>query len=352
MPQLTKKRSRKAGLPPGTLIHIGERKSERSRMTFAQYDEQAFSEKEVSAVEECCARPAGAVTWINVDGLHETALLERLGQGFGLHPLVLEDILNTDQRPKVEDYGDYLFVVLKRVSFREDNTFAAEQISIVLGRDFVLSFQEGERDDFAPVRARLRNGRGRARRVEADYLAYMLLDTVVDDYFITLERFDDQLEALEQQVLAAPQRATLARLHSLRRTLVLVMRAVWPLREVIGTLERGESACIHASTRIYLRDVYDHTLYAIDAVETLRELLTGMFEIYLSNINHRANEVIKMLTIIATVFLPLTFVTGWYGMNFRHMPELEWPWAYPAVLMLMFGAAVGMLFYFRRKKWL
>jgi magnesium transporter len=353
MPRLTKRRSHKAGLPPGALVHIGERRRAQTRINLVRYNTAIFEEQEVTDLAECFMRPAGTVTWVNVDGLHDTVLLDALGRGFGLHPLVIEDILNTDQRPKVEDHGDYLYIVVKLLSWREpDSGLVTEQVSLVLGPDFVLSFQEGSHDDFEPVRARLRDGHVRARQPEADYLAYMLLDTVVDNYFLALEKFDDLVDSLETELVARPQRATLATLHRLRREMVFLLRAVWPLREVVGLLERGEFAQIRPGTRLYLRDVYDHVIHAIDTVETLRELLAGMLEIYLTSITNRSNEVIKVLTLISTIFLPITFITGWYGMNFRHMPELDWPWAYPLTLLATLAVAITMLAYFKRKKWL
>jgi magnesium transporter len=353
MSKLSKRRSHKAGLPPGSLVHIGERRREHTRLTLVHYNATEFRVRETANVADCFVRPPNTVAWVNVDGLHDTALLDALGRGFGLHPLVIEDILNTDQRPKVEDHGEYLYVVLKLLSWPEPgNGLATEQVSLVLGRDFVLSFQEGSRDDFEPVRARLRNGQSRARQPEADFLAYMLLDTVVDNYFLTLEKFDDLVEALETRLIVSPERATLSALHRLRRDMIFLQRAVWPLREVIGRLERGEFALVRSATRLYLRDVYDHAIHVIDTVETLRERIAGMLEIYLTSITNRSNEVIKVLTIIATVFLPITFITSWYGMNFRHMPELDWPWAYPLTLVATLVVAVGMLWYFKRKKWL
>ena len=353
MPRPSKRRSHKAGLPPGTLMHIGEQRREHTRISRVRYNVTSFDEQEVTDLTECHARPPGTVTWVNVDGLHDTALLDALGRGFGLHPLVIEDILNTDQRPKVEDHGDYLYIVIKLLSGGgPGNGLVTEQVSLVLGADFVLSFQEGSRDDFEPVRARLRNGLARARQPEADYLAYMLLDTGVDNYFLALERFDDQVDALEAEIVDRPQRTTLATLHRLRRQMVFLLRAVRPLREVLGLLERGQFAQIRPGARLYLRDVYDHVIHAIDIVETLRELLAGMLEIYLTSVTNRSNEVIKVLTLIATIFLPITFISSWYGMNFRHMPELDRPWAYPLVLVASLAVAVGMLLYFKRKKWL
>ena len=279
---------------------------------------------------------------------------KQLGERFGLHPLVVEDILNTDQRPKLEDYGEYLFVVLKSLyhSKIESDEPEIEQISLVLGPNYVLSFQERAGDEFEPVRERIRSDKGRVRKMGADYLAYSLIDLIVDTYFIVLEKLGERMEILEEELVLNPTTETLQAIHQLKREMVFLRKSTWPLREVIGALERGESPLIQDSTSIYLRDVYDHTIQVIDAVETYRDILSGMLDIYLSSISNRMNEVMKVLTIIATVFIPLTFIAGVYGMNFQHMPELAWPWAYPLVWAVMITIAAVMVVYFQRKRWL
>jgi len=354
MPKPVKKRSKKAGLPPGTLVHIGEKKSEKTKITILDYDELHVQEKEIRTVDECLPfKDEPTVTWINVDGLHQVEILEKLGEGFGLHPLVLEDILNTDQRPKMEDYGDYMYIVLKLLYHNDkSNEIAAEQISLILGSNFVISFQEKEGDVFNPIRERIRNGKGRMRKMGADYLAYALLDSVVDNYFIILEKLGEKIEFLEEELVTNPTPKTLQTLHSLKREMIFLRRSVWPLREVISGLERGELSLIKENTVIYLRDVYDHTIQVIDTIETFRDMLSGMLDIYLSSISNRLNAVMKVLTIIATIFMPLTFIAGIYGMNFQYMPELEWRWGYPLVLLIMLAIGVFMLISFRRKKWL
>lgn len=355
MPRLVKKRSAKAGLPPGTPVHIGAKRVGKTAITLLDYDEQHFQEVEVKAVEDCAAfKDKPTVTWINVEGINEVDTLEKLGEGFGLHPLVLEDIANTDQRPKMEDYDNYLYIVLKMLYYGEKtNQVATEQISLILGPNFVLSFQEGiEGDAFDPIRERLRESKGHIRRMGADYLAYSLIDAVIDSYFIVLEKLGERIELIEDALVANPTPPTLRAIHELKREMIFLRRSVWPLREVIGALERGESALIREDTGIYLRDVYDHTIQVIDTIETFRDMLSGMLDIYLSSVSNRLNAVMKVLTIIATVFMPLTFIVGIYGMNFRFMPELEWPWGYPAVLVVMVVIAVAMLAYFRRQKWM
>ena len=354
MPRLIKRRSKKAGLPPGTIVHIGEKKDKKVKITVMDYSAKEFTEKEVKDAAECSKyRKRPTVTWINVNGIHQTKVIEKLGKCFGLHPLLLEDIVNTDQRPKLEDYGDYLFIVLKMLYYHEqEKIVVAEQISIVLGPDFVISFQEDEGDVFGPVRERIRNGKGRTRESGADFLTYNLIDAIVDNYFIILEKMGGRVEGVEEELVKSPTQKTLGIIHQLKREMLFLRKSVWPLREVINGLLREESKLVRKSTKIYLRDVYDHTIQVIDTVETYRDMLSGMIDIYLSSISNKLNEVMKVLTIIGTIFIPLTFITGLYGMNFRHMPELEVPVAYPAVLFIMLVLAIIMLIYFRRRKWL
>jgi len=354
MPKFIKKRSKKAGLPPGTLVHIGERKTEKIKITIMDYDETQFQVRETETLEECYPfKDRPTIIWINIDGIHEIETLEKLGDCFGLHPLTLEDILNTDQRPKIEDYGEYIFIVLKML-YPDDETgeILAEQVSLVLGKNFVISFQEREGDIFNSVRERIRNGKGRIRKMGADYLVYSLLDSIVDNYFIILEKLGERIELLEEKLITKPVPETINLIHKLKREMIFLRRSVWPLREVIGSIERGESSLIKGSTNIYLRDVYDHTIQVIDTIETFRDILSGMLDIYLSSVSNRLNAVMKVLTIIATIFMPLTFIAGIYGMNFKYMPELEWRLGYPVILLIMVSIGVLMLVSFRKKKWL
>jgi magnesium transporter len=354
MKKLIKKRSEKAGLPPGTLVHIGEKKTEELKITIMDYDETHFQEKEIKTIEECFAfKEKPTVTWINIDGLHQVEILERLGDCYGFHPLVLEDILNTDQRPKMEDYGEYIYIVLKMLDYNDiSGEIEAEQISLILGPNFAISFQEREGDVFNPIRERIRNNKGRIRRMGTDFLAYALLDSIVDNYFIILEKLGEKIEFLEEKLVTEPTPETLQIIHHLKREMIFLRKAVWPLREVIGSLERGESSLVKETTRIYLRDVYDHTIQVIDTIETYRDMVSGMLDIYLSSVSNRLNAVMKVLTIIATIFMPLTFIGGIYGMNFKYMPELGWRWGYPIVLLIMLGIGIFMLIYFRKKRWL
>jgi magnesium transporter len=265
----------------------------------------------------------------------------------------LEDILNTDQRPKMEDYGEYIYIVLRDLDYSDkSNEIEGEQISLIVGSNFVFSFQEREGDTFDPIRDRIRNNKGRIRKMGADYLAYALLDSIVDNYFIILERLGEKIEWLEEKLVTDPARETLQTIHHLKRELLFLRKGVWPLREVINSLARGESSLVTEPARVYLRDVYDHTIQTIDTIETYRDMVSGMLDIYLSSVSNRLNSVMKVLTIIATIFMPLTFLAGVYGMNFKFMPELEWRWGYPLVWLIMAGIGVSMLIYFRKKKWL
>lgn len=354
MVRFIKRISKKAGLPPGTLVHIGEKKTEKVRIRLMDYDPDRFEEKDLTAIEEYFPyKGKDSVTWINVDGIHQVDLMEKLGGHLGLHPLVLEDLLNTDQRPKLEDYEDYLFLILKMITYNgAEKQLHVEQVGLIVGPRFVLSFQESEGDVFEPVRERLRKGKGRIRKGGADYLAYTLMDAVVDNYFLVLEKIGEDIEELEEEVIGKPARETVESIHNLKRELLYLRKAVWPLREAIAGLEKGEHPLIQEKTVLYLRDVYDHTIQVIDTIETFRDMVSGMMDAYLSGLSNRMNEVMKVLTIIATLFIPLTFIAGVYGMNFKVMPELEWRYGYGMVWLLMILVTLLMLLYFRKKKWL
>lgn len=342
------------GLPPGALVHIGEKRLKETSISIIDYDQAQFQEKELEKIIECLPfKDKPTVTWINIEGIHELQVIEEIGEHFNIHPLVLEDILNTGHRPKVEDFGDYIFIILKMLRCDEkDNEIEAEQLSIVLGSNFVISFRESGGDVFDPIRERIRDAKGRLRKTGADYLAYCIVDAVVDGYFMILEKLGEDIDSLEEESVTEPTQETLRRIHTLKREMVFLRKSVWPLRELISTLERGDSSLIHESTGIYFRDVYDHTIQVMDTVESFRDMLSGMHDTYLSNVSNRMNAVMKVLTIIATIFIPLTFVAGIYGMNFKFMPELEWRWGYSLVLAVMAVIAVSMVIYFRKRKWL
>ena len=345
----------KAGLPPGTLVHIGEERAEASKISVIDYSDTHFHEEELKTVEECFRyKETPFMTWINIDGIHQKDILEKLSSYFGFHPLVMEDIMNTDQRPKTEDYGAYLYIVLKMFNYSdEQDKIPTEQVSLIVTPRVVISFQEGlEGDVFNPLRERLRNDKGRIRKMGADYLAYSLIDAVVDSYFMILEKLGEKVESLEEELISDPDIDTLHEIHYLKRELIFLRKAVWPLRELINMLLRGESSLMHESMKIYLRDVYDHTIQVIDTIETLRDMVTGMLDIYLSSVSNRLNAVMKVLTIIATIFIPMTFIVGVYGMNFRYMPELEWRFGYPLVWIVMLVISATMLIFFKKRNWL
>lgn len=346
------RRSQKSGLPPGTLIHIGELRAERTRLRLFDYDQGQLLEKELASVEEAFPfSDTATVTWINVDGLHETGIVAQLGSRFGLHPLVLEDILNTEQRPKFEDFDTYIYVVLKMLYQEKSGETVAEQVSLILGNNFVLSFQEGGGDAFEPVRERLRQNKGLLRKQGADYLTYALIDAVVDNYFTVLETFGEATEDLEETVLASPTTEILAKIKNLKRDLLFMRRGIWPLREVISGLIHSDSPLIKQNTRLYFQDVYDHTIQVMDSIDNTREILSDLLDIYLSSVSNRLNSVVKVLTIISTIFIPLTFIAGVYGMNFDNMPELHWQWGYFGILTVMAGIGLTMLAFFKKKKW-
>ena len=354
IPKPFRKRSEKGGLPPGTLVHIGERKAEKVRITIIDYDAAQFQEKKVETIEECFPfKDTPAVTWINIEGLHQLDTIEKIGKHFTIHPLVMEDIANTEQHPKMEDFDDYIFLILKMLCFDEEyRRLKAEQVGLILGLNFVISFEEGEGDVFNPVRERIRNGKGRIRKLGPDYLAYALMDVIVDSYFLILERIGNRIEDLEEDLLDEPRPETMHAIHSLKGEMLLFRKSVWPLREAISSMERGESVLIRESTGIYLRDVYDHTIHVIDTIETFRDLLSGLLDLYISSVSNKMNEIMKVLTIIATIFIPLTFIAGVYGMNFRYMPELEWRFGYPMALLVMLIIGAGMVIYVRKRRWL
>ena len=350
----TKRLKNKIGLPPGTPVYMGEREKEKIKITVIDYDQQNITKREVSRVEECCPfKEKPTVSWINIDGIHKAETIKKLGKDFDLHPLTLEDIMNPKQRPKVEKFDHYIFIVLKMLSYDEkEEKVLEEQVCLILGENYVLSFQEKEGDIFNPVRDRISSGLGRIRKKRSDYLAYSIVDVVVDHYFLILENLGDKLEQLEDSLTGEPDETILQKIHGLKREMILLRKSVWPLREMINGLERTESTLIHKETLRFFRDVYDHTIQVIDTIETYRDMIFSMHDTYLSAISNRMNEVMKVLTIIATIFIPLTFIAGVYGMNFEFMPELKWPFGYFAALGVMVLVALIMVIYFKKKKWL
>ena len=354
MMRFVKKVSKKTGLPPGTLMHIGEKKTDKARIRVMDYDENSLEEKELNSIEEAVGyTDKDSTTWINIDGLHQVEVVEKVGRYYDLNPLVLEDILHTGQRPKMESYEGCMFIIANILSYDDgEDGLKMDQFSLVLGSNYIISFQERPGTYFNPVRDRLRQGKGRIRKLGADYLTYALIDIITDNYFMVLEKIGEHIEELEEVLINHPIPETLSKIHRLKRDLIFIRRSVWPLREMVRNMERGESDMFQDSTTLYFRDLYDHTFQVVDTTEVLREMVSGMLDVYLSSVSNKMNEVMKVLTIMATIFIPMTFITGNYGMNFKFMPELEWPLGYSMVWGINIALGITMLVYFRKKKWL
>ncbi len=351
--KIVKIRKEKVGIPPGTPIFVGRRKLDKVKIQLIDYDENQLFEKVLNDIEEAIPfKNKPTVTWLNISGLHEINILESLEKHFNLHPLLLEDILNTDQRPKLDDYESHLYIALKLLEYDDEKEhLLIDQISLILGSNYVISFLEEEETIFQPVKERIKNKKGKIRNYEAGYLFYSLIDIIIDNYFLVLEKISDKIEVLEDEVVRTPTIETLHTIHSLKTNLIFLRKSVWPLREVISRLERTESELISSEVPKYIRDIYDHVIQIIDTVETLRDIVSGMLDIYLSSVSNKMNEVMKVLTIIATIVIPMTVISGIYGMNFQFMPELSWPLGYPFALSLMILVAIIMITYFWRKKW-
>jgi len=348
-----KRQAKKAGLPPGSLVHVGTPKMDKVRINVTEYNESELREHVVEGADECLPEDRGIVTWIDVVGLHDTETIGKIGHNFGLHPLLVEDVLNTNQRAKIEEYEGRIFVVLKVYYIdKQTHDISAEQVSLMFNRDTVISFQEGDPDAFQSIRKRLMKTNGRLRSTGADYLAYSLIDTVVDHYFIALESLGGWIDSVEEELLFDPSMKTMQEIHRLRRAVLFLKKSVWPMRELAADLERSDNPVIRDATKLYLRDLTDHTVRLVEIIEAFRDMISGMQDIYLSSVSNRMNEVMKVLTIFASIFIPFTFIAGIYGMNFKYMPELEWRWSYPALWGVILVIGVCMLIYFKRKRWL
>jgi magnesium transporter len=348
-----KKRSAKSGEPPGSLIHVGEKKVDKIRIKLINYSAGKYIEQDIDDINRCFDfKDDRSITWINIDGIHEIEIFKKIGECFGFHPLILEDILNTDQRPKIENFDDYVYFVLKMIDYdKNSRLFLFDQVSMILGKNYLISVQEKPLQDYDQIRSRIKNNVGKIRNHKTDYLAYLLTDVIVDNYFTVLDKISERIETLENKLVVNPTQKTLRAIYGLKREMLFLRKAVWPLRDVINKLERDDIQLINDSTKIYFRDIYDHIIQIIDTIETYREMISGMLEIYLSSISNRLNEVMKILTIISTIFIPVTFIASIYGMNFRFMPEINWKWSYFAVWAVIIGIAVYMIIYFKRKKW-
>lgn len=354
MSRFLKTVSRKKGASPGTLVHIGDRKVEEPGIRVIQYNASDIITSELNDIVALSSMELNAekIFWLNVSGVHDEKLIEAIGEKFSIHPLTMEDILHTNQRPKAELYESYMYIVLKTLDkITNYSTLADEQISFVVLPGGLISFQESAEELFSGVLDRLNRGKGRIRNFGSDYLAYALIDTVVDHYFSVLETLGQRIDALEEELTDSPQTDTMRRIHALRHEFIFLRKQIWPLREVINSLSKDESGLVKEKTRFYLRDVYDHTIQIIDTIETYRDILSGYLDLYLSIVSYKMNEVMKVLTIIATIFIPITFIAGVYGMNFKYMPELDWRWGYGGVWMVMLLSVMVMVSYFKKKRW-
>ncbi len=346
------KRKRAIGHPPGTILESQD-SPEDVKISVFDYNTKDFKERTLDQIEECFPYKASAsVTWINIEGINPQ-MIKTIADYYGIHPLVAEDIVNAGQRPKMEDYTDHLFIVLKMIYFNAKiHDIVDEQISLILGPNFVISIQEKEGDVFDPIRQRIRAGKGRIRSAGPDYLAYTLLDAVVDNYFIILDKRGEDIELLDEEVMTNPRHEITRTIHTIKRDMIYLRKQIWPLREVLSGLMRYESKLIKKQTGIYLRDVYDHTIQVMDTIDSFRDMISGIHDSYLSAISNKMNEIMKVLTIFAAIFIPLTFLAGIYGMNFENMPELKWHYGYFVALGVMATLGFGMLLFFKKKDWL
>lgn len=346
------RRGRKLGAPPGTLIHIGRASTQNIVITRCCYDENSYhEEKDITPDRLLTSETCLKVEWINLDGIHDIKMIERIGSHYGIDTLVLEDIVNTGQRAKIEDYGDYVYLVLKLLTCNSRNDeIENEQVSVVFNTKRIFTFQEKEGDDFEPLRDRIRK-KGKIRKMGTDYLAYSILDYVADNYFVILERTGDRIEKIEDEVLTSPDRNTLRKIHELKRDILMIKKTVWPLRDVLALMIRPENDLIQDSMTFYLRDAYDHIIEIMDTVEAYREFMSGLLDIYLSGLGKRTNEIMKVLALISTVFLPLTFIAGVYGMNFRYMPGLENKAGFIMIIGLMTMIVIFMFLIFKKRRW-
>lgn len=352
--RVMKRRAKKAGMPPGSLVYLGDKPDATTKITLFDYVDGHLTEREIIQTDECAPyKDSDTVTWINVDGIQNIGVVEKIGKQYDLHPLVMEDILNTDQRPKVEDHDGYLYVVLKMLSYNEaEQEIAIEQLSLVLGEKFVLSFQDKPGDVLDPLRDRIRQAKGRIRKLGADYLLYAIMDEVVDHYFTVMEKLGEKIEQIEDIVAVRPRQDTLQQIHRLKREIIVLRKAVWPLRELINSLRHDETPLLKETTSIYFRDLHDHIAQIIDGIEAYRDMLSSMLDVYLSIMSNRTNGVMKVMALFSAIFMPLTVITGIFGMNFKDFPELEWKYGFQGTVTLMVVLAIGMVLFFRRKNWL
>jgi magnesium transporter len=345
--------SEKSGLPPGSLVHVGEVHEHENQITVIDYNKSTVEKRTIETIEELLPyQNTDTITWVIIEGLKDVSIIDAIGQHFGIHGLVLEDILNTHQRPKFEEFDDYLYIVIKAISLENGELdIQYEQISLLLLNNFVFTFKEKPDDIFAPILNRLNNGKSHIRDLGADFLAYVIMDTVVDEYFALQDTFDELIETIEDKLLTTPSAQTLTTIQKIKRELIFLRRTVSPLRELLAAIQRSDSPLIQERTKRYFGDIYDHAIRIIESMESYRDLIAGMLEIYLSSVSNKMNETMKVLTVFASIFIPLTFIAGVYGMNFEYMPELKWKWGYPALWAVFIGVSVFLLKFFKKKNW-
>ncbi len=348
------RRKKKVGLPPGTLIYTGDKVKEETKIKVTDYTADRFNSEEFKEIQiDLTKIEKPFIKWIDIYGLTQIKVIEEIGRQFNLHPLVLEDILSPNQTPKLEDFGNYIFAVLQKLSWnQEKEDFDYEQISLILGENYVISFQEWDTNLFNPIYERIHVPKGKVRVMGADYLFYVLIDIIIDDYFIVIEKVGENIENIEDILIKNPEPATLQNIYRLKRSSIELRKSIWPIREVINKLQREQSNLIGDELHIYLRDIYDHIFRISDLLENYRDIIFGMLDMYLSSVSNRMNDIMKVLTIISTIFIPISFLAGFYGMNFHYMPELSKPMAYPILIMIMASIALVMLYFFKRKKWI
>lgn len=354
MPRFLKPQSQKKGMLPGSLDLINEENFAAAEISVMDYSQDRFDEKIIEKRADLKKFPkADNPTWINVIGVHDSDLMAEIGPIFGIHPLTLEDIMNTGHRPKCEDFDSYLFFTLKMLTFNtEQCVIESEQVSLVLTKNCVITFQERPGDVFDAIRDRIRTGKGRVTKMQTDYLAYSLIDAIVDNYFIVLENIGDRIEKLEEDLLLEADYSVMKDVYHYKQELLFMRKAAWPLRDLINGTQRKETELITDETVMYYRDIHDHSIQVIDTMEVYRDMISGIQDVYLSSTGNRLNEIMKVLTLFAAIFIPLTFIAGVYGMNFKYMPELSWKWGYFAVLGLMASLTVVMVLFFKKKKWI
>ncbi len=345
--------SAKSGLPPESMVYVGIERTEEIKLEVIDYNENTLEEKVLLNVEQCLHYKASdTTTWISVTGIHKAEIVQQLCDGFNIHPLIQEDILNTQQRTKIEEFEDYLFITFKNIYVPVDSLeIETEQISMVLGHNFLLTFQEIPSYLFDDIKQRIRSGKGTIRQRKADYLMYKVLDTAVDQYFVMIDRIGDKVEEIEEETMYYPNSKTTFKIQAIKKDIMLLNKHILPMREALNKLEAGTSSLIETRNINYFRDVYDHTYQAYDTIENHRSLLTDLMNIYFTTTSNKMNQVMKLLAIISTIFMPLSFLTGVFGMNFKYFPELEYHYGYHIFWVIVLISVTGMVIYFKRKKW-